>query len=115
LLGLSVKNGRDKTMSMEEFSISGIQGDRVALITRHSSKGLEFEVVIVPFLEDGSLPFYINFSNPKKMEEEKRVLFVCISRAKNTCYLLMSKRINGYNKTLSRFLTDFDFDQILDL
>lgn len=115
LLVLSVKSGRDKSMSMEEFSTSGIQGDRVALLTRHSSKGLEFEVVIVPFLEDGSLPFYKNFSYPKKMEEEKRVLFVCISRAKNTCYLLMSKRIYGYNKKLSRFLTDFEFDQILDL
>ena len=98
LLVLSLKNGRDKSMSMEEFSISVIQGDRVALLTRHSSKGLEFEVVIVPFLDDGSLPFYKNFNYPNKMEEEKRVLFVCISRAKNTCYLLMSKRIYGYNK-----------------
>ncbi|WP_214817235.1 MULTISPECIES: ATP-dependent helicase [unclassified Exiguobacterium] len=114
LLVNSAENGKSKTMDVKEFSTSGIQGNKVALLTRHSSKGLEFEVVIIPFVEDGSLPFYRNFDNPKKMTEEKRVLFVCISRSKSTCYLLMSKKLNGYSKNLSRFLRDFEFDQIID-
>ncbi|TWI56105.1 ATP-dependent helicase [Halalkalibacter nanhaiisediminis] len=114
-LVVSVKRGRNINLSKEEFSSSGIQGDKVALLTRHSSKGLEFEVVIVPLVEDGSLPFYKNFNNPQRIEEEKRVLFVCLTRAKNTCYLLMSKRINGYPKNLSRFLQGFAFDKIIDM
>lgn len=114
-LYVSVKKGDNVNLSMDEFSVSGIQGNKVALLTRHSSKGLEYEVIILPFVEDGSIPNFYNFQDEKKMEEEKRILFVCLTRAKTTCYLLMSKKMNGYPKKLSRFLDDFNFDTIVDL
>lgn len=111
---LFLKDKATEEISIKEFSNAGIRGDKISILTRHSSKGLEFEVVIVPLLEDGNLPSYKNVNNPEKMEEEKRMLFVCISRSKSMCYLLMSKKMLGYHKELSRFLKDFDFDHILD-
>lgn len=112
---LFLKDKKTEEISIKEFSNAGLQGNKVSVLTRHSSKGLEFEIVIVPLLEEGSLPFYKNLNNPEKLEEEKRMLFVCISRSKSICYLLMSKTISGYKKELSRFLVDFEFDHVLDL
>lgn len=85
-------SGELKGYSIDKFSRIGIPNNQVTLTTRHSSKGLEFEVVIILGLEKGSFPYYLNENDPKKMEEERRLFFVCVSRAKRVCYLLRSKK-----------------------
>ena len=62
--------------------------DSIRLLSAHSSKGLEYKVVIIPDLEDGRYPSYKSFNNNEKLEEERRLLFVATTRAKD--YLCIS-------------------------
>jgi DNA helicase II / ATP-dependent DNA helicase PcrA len=85
-------HGDYKNFGLKEFSQIGKPKNQVAISTRHSSKGLEFEVVIMLGLEQGVFPDYRNEKNPIKLSEERRVFFVCVTRAKRDCYLLMSNK-----------------------
>lgn len=67
--------------------------NQLTISTRHSIKGLEFEAVIILGLEDERFPSFGAMKNDKKMQEERRLFFVCISRAKSTCCLIHSKVI----------------------
>src|SRR5690606_1548196 len=86
------KEGSFKDYDITRFSNLGKPINQVTISTRHSSKGLEFEVVILLGMEKGNFPFYKNENNPEKLNEERRVFFVCISRAKRVCYLLRSRK-----------------------
>lgn len=97
-------------LDIEKFSNLGVQGDTVSLLTMHSSKGLEYEVVIMPAMEEGTFPFYK--VQESEMEEEKRIFFVSLTRAKSICYFLMSKSLYGYSKEPSRFIKDINFTSI---
>ncbi|MCL2170538.1 MAG: UvrD-helicase domain-containing protein [Defluviitaleaceae bacterium] len=86
--------------------------DTVALMTLHSSKGLEFPIVFLPGLEDGLFPGgrAINDPNPDELEEERRLLYVGITRARERLILLSAGRRMQYgriqNQQKSRFLGD---------
>lgn len=84
--------------NLKEFSLSGAPNNQVTLSTRHSSKGLEFEVVVILGMEEGSFPYYRNVNDPEKLEEERRLFFVCLTRAKRVCYLLMSNKITSHTR-----------------
>ena len=56
--------------------------DRVNLLTIHTAKGLEFPVVLVGGLEEGLLPFFSSDDSPAEVEEERRLFFVAVTRAK---------------------------------
>lgn len=73
------------------FGQLGKPDNQVTISTRHSSKGLEFEVVILLGMEEQHFPNYYAIKEPKKLSEEYRVFFVCISRARRVCYLLRSE------------------------
>ncbi|GAF69421.1 unnamed protein product, partial [marine sediment metagenome] len=61
--------------------------DRVALMTLHAAKGLEFENVFIVGLEDGLLPHERSTNNDEELEEERRLFFVGITRAKQGLYI----------------------------
>lgn len=78
---------------LSRFTKLGKPEGQVTLTTRHSSKGLEFEAVIILGLEEGRFPFYKKIGNEKELQEEYRVFFVCVSRAKMACCLARSKSV----------------------
>ncbi len=71
--------------------------DAVTLMTMHNAKGLEFPVVFITGLEDGLFPTMQAFDDPSKLEEERRLFYVGITRAETKLYMLHaeSRRRNG--------------------
>jgi DNA helicase-2/ATP-dependent DNA helicase PcrA len=84
--------------------------DAVTLITLHQAKGLEFPAVFIVGLEEGILPHRKSFDDPQQMEEERRLCYVGITRAKKRLYLLRSYRRSLFGGSTanppSRFLPD---------
>ncbi len=86
------------------------------LLTLHMAKGLEFPVVFIVGLEDGLLPHSRSFDDPDSMEEERRLCYVGITRAKERVYLVHAFRRTMYGESElckpSRFITDVP-DQLI--
>ena len=86
------------------------KADAVTLITLHQAKGLEFPAVFIVGLEEGILPHRRSFDDPEQMEEERRLCYVGITRAKKRLYLLRSYRRALFGGSTanppSRFLRD---------
>ena len=84
--------------------------DRITLITLHQAKGLEFRVVFMVGMEEGLLPHIRSLDDPKEMEEERRLAYVGVTRAKERLYLSHAARRGfrgGYGPNEpSRFLDD---------
>lgn len=82
----------------------------VRLMTMHSAKGLEFGVVFVPGMEDNIFPHSRSKNSPEELEEERRLCYVAITRAKKHLYLLYAQTRKIYGQTQanppSRFLFD---------
>lgn len=88
----------------------------LTLMTLHSAKGLEFDTVFLPGLEDGIFPHSRSLDSPSEMEEERRLMYVGITRAKKNLYLSFAKRrkmwgeYKYYNQ--SRFISEIPSDLI---
>jgi len=84
--------------------------DAVTLMTLHNAKGLEYPVVFLTGLEDGLFPLSQSFDDPPKLEEERRLFYVGITRAKEKLYLSHTemRRRNGelLPSIKSRFLRE---------
>lgn len=82
----------------------------VTLITLHQAKGLEFPVVFMVGMEDGILPHFRSFDDPTQMEEERRLCYVGVTRAKQKVYLVRAFRRSLMGRSMvsppSRFLSD---------
>ena len=83
-----------KDYDIYKFSNIGKPKNQITITTRHSSKGLEFEVIILLGMEEGKFPDYRKVNNLEELEEENRLCFVSVSRAKSTCILMRSKYNN---------------------
>jgi DNA helicase-2/ATP-dependent DNA helicase PcrA len=87
-----------------------IEGNVPTILTMHAAKGLEFGVVFIIGLDDGVLPHSRSFDEPEEMEEERRLFYVGITRAKERLYLVRAMRRGGRgyaeDTVESRFLED---------
>jgi len=102
------------------------KAQKVRIMTMHAAKGLEFEAVFIPALEDGLMPMTgmdmllgQNDANHAEVdqEEEKRLLYVALTRAKSRLFLSHATCRKLYGKTLhlhsSRFLEELPDDGVL--
>ncbi len=88
--------------------------DRVALMTLHAAKGLEFRVVFLCGLEEGVFPHVRSLDDPRQLEEERRLAYVGITRAKERLHLTFTRSRSLFGRTTanvpSRFLDELPED-----
>ncbi len=110
-----VSNAEDPGLAkfLEEIAlISDIDSlkaeEMVALMTLHNSKGLEYRAILITGLEEGLLPHYSSFEDAEELEEERRLFYVGITRAKEKLYIFCAAnrmRFGSWNGSEpSRFL-----------
>jgi DNA helicase-2/ATP-dependent DNA helicase PcrA len=91
--------------------------DMVTLMTLHSAKGLEFPVVFLVGMEEGIFPGYKSVGEPKELEEERRLFYVGITRAKEYLFMTCAKHRTIFGSTsynaISRFISEIP-EELLD-
>jgi len=101
-------------IELEQSKNQDGSGNYVNLMTLHSSKGLEFDYVFIVGVEEGILPHSRSFTDEEELEEERRLCYVGITRAKEKLYLTFSERRlsrEGYSTQIpSRFLGEIPQD-----
>ena len=84
--------------------------DKVTLMTIHASKGLEFSYVFIAGMEEGIFPHSRSFLDPGEMEEERRLAYVALTRAKSKLFLTYTESRTFFgsftSNPVSRFVTD---------
>jgi len=92
--------------------------DRVALMTIHLAKGLEFPYVYIVGMEEDLFPSAMSMNTRSELEEERRLFYVALTRAENQAYLTYTESRYRWGKLIdaepSRFIEEID-DQYLDL
>ena len=90
--------------------------EAVTLMTLHSAKGLEFPVVFLVGMEEGLFPSYKSIGEPKELEEERRLCYVGITRAKEKLFMVCSKMRTTYGSTSynqpSRFIKEIPSEML---
>jgi len=119
-----VNNSENENPSLEDFlaHISLVadvddlkdEDDRVVLLTMHSAKGLEYPVVFLTGMEEGLFPSIRSIGSENEMEEERRLCYVGITRAKEKLYLTYAKSRMLFGNTTytrpSRFIDEIPPD-----
>jgi DNA helicase-2/ATP-dependent DNA helicase PcrA len=99
----------DQSLVADVDELTGDE-DKITLLTLHAAKGLEFPVVFIVGLEEGLMPHMRSFDDPDGMAEERRLMYVGITRAKDYVYLTYAFRRNMWGSSAtnapSRFLSD---------
>lgn len=99
--------------------IDGLENisNNVTLMTLHSAKGLEFPVVFLAGLDEGVFPHQRTFNNMSELEEERRLMYVGVTRAEEVLYLTSAKRRQMWGEykyySPSRFLNEIP-EELLD-
>ena len=105
------QNGEDATLSgfLEEVALIADldsydeDADSVTLMTMHSAKGLEFPYVFIIGMEDGVFPGDLARYSEEEMEEERRLCYVGITRAKKELYLSSSRSRMIFGQTRQQY------------
>ena len=99
---------------MEQASkeAGGDSKGRVNLMTVHAAKGLEFKTVFIVGAEEGLFPHSRSFDDPAQMQEERRLFYVAITRAKRHLYITYSTMRNGSPSMPSNYIEDIDEELI---
>ena len=104
--------------SKEDKDDQEVPQNALTLMTLHGAKGLEFPVVFLVGLEDGTIPHQRTIDEGADLSEERRLFYVGITRAKEELYLSRAKSRIRYGKTIPRnpcrFLEDIPPDLILE-
>lgn len=117
---------REGLVSLEDFLleislVSDVEeykedDNRISLMTIHSVKGLEFNNVFIVGLEEGIFPHINSLMENHELEEERRLMYVAITRAKETLHLVNTRRRMLYGKDqvnpASRFISEINKDLI---
>ncbi|URJ23887.1 UvrD-helicase domain-containing protein [Blochmannia endosymbiont of Camponotus sp.] len=98
-----------------EENLSNTHPDAVQLMTLHASKGLEFSQVFIVGLEEGICPNYVSLTNKELLEEERRLIYVGITRAMHKLTISYSETRYIYGKKMviqspSRFVNELPID-----
>jgi DNA helicase II / ATP-dependent DNA helicase PcrA len=110
---------QDQQLMTDEDRNTDDVSETITLLTLHAAKGLEYPVVFITGLEEGLLPHSRSFDDPDGMEEERRLFYVGITRAKDRLFLSYAFRrslYGGYNadtQIKSAFLFDIP-ENLLD-
>jgi len=113
LIDISKNHGKDTD---EFFTATALQTDtdtyypqaeRVSLMTMHAAKGLEFPVVFITGCEKGYIPFERGEDKVSDINEERRLFYVAMTRAKERLYLTRAKKRIIFGKAVSRNLSPF--------
>jgi DNA helicase-2/ATP-dependent DNA helicase PcrA len=119
-IGSFFKDNEDSTLSdylqqvalITDLDENEISEEQVTLMTLHSAKGLEFPIVFIAGMEEGLFPLERTESIPEEKEEERRLFYVGITRAKEKLILSYAKRRNRFGETKyqnpSLFLHEID-------
>ncbi|MGD2185848.1 MAG: UvrD-helicase domain-containing protein [Desulfobacterales bacterium] len=116
LLGLAVDFGHDMAEFMANVALHTDTdaywplAEKVALLSMHAAKGLEFPVVFIAGCEDDLIPLKRGDSNPADMAEERRLFYVAMTRAKERLYLTWAKKRSVYGKRQPRSISPFVAD-----
>jgi DNA helicase-2/ATP-dependent DNA helicase PcrA len=99
-----------------DFDIESEDQDKVSLMTLHLSKGLEFNHVFIVGLEEDLFPSALSYNTRSELEEERRLFYVGITRAKENLYLSYANSRYRWGKLIyceeSRFLNEIDKDYV---
>jgi len=94
-----------------------VEKEACVLSTIHQAKGLEWQTVFTVWLADGRFPSYLSFGKEEEMEEERRLFYVAVTRAKDELYLTYPMIHSGYEGQVilktSRYLEELP-DHMLD-
>lgn len=105
-------------VALESGGDDSTEQQTVSLMTVHAAKGLEFSSVHIVGLEEGLFPHENSLDMPQTLEEERRLMYVAITRAKNKLALYYAQRRLLYGKTVfnpsSRFLRELPSDCLHD-
>jgi DNA helicase-2/ATP-dependent DNA helicase PcrA len=111
LENVALVGGADTAQTSENGAlVNEEQNDSVTLITLHAAKGLEYPVVFIVGMDEGSLPHSRSINTPEELEEERRLAYVGFTRAMKRLYLVRARRRSLWGETQytepSRFLSD---------
>lgn len=111
LENIALVGGADTTQTSEDGTlIQEENSDAVTLITLHAAKGLEYPVVFIVGMDEGSLPHARSVDKPEQLEEERRLAYVGFTRAMRRLYLVRAYRRSFFGESQftepSRFLED---------
>jgi DNA helicase-2/ATP-dependent DNA helicase PcrA len=100
----------------DQIPVDGVDDGVVTLMTLHTAKGLEFPVVFLTGLEDGTFPHIRSLDDPTELEEERRLAYVGITRARQRLHLSRAGTRSAFGapqfNPASRFLDEIPHDLI---